>query len=179
MSCAEGGSGGRGGRRSTNRSLPRSSRKVKLEPPPSPILFAVIGPEPSPCPSRNASTFSRIKSGALVSIAPIVCLEMLRPVRRRLYLMRHAEVSYVGARDPEVVRLTERGLEQAAAAHGALEDVSFALVVTSSLPRTPETASDAAPRRGAQRRPGFDARRGATTEAVSTVRGRELVTTRS
>ena len=39
--------------------------------------------------------------------------------------MRHAEVSYVGERDPEVVRLTERGLEQAAAAHRALEDVEL------------------------------------------------------
>ena len=66
---------------------------------------------------------------------------MLCTLRRRLYLMRHAEVSYVGERDPEVVRLTERGLEQAAAAHRALEDVSFDLVVTSSLPRTVETAS--------------------------------------
>ncbi len=37
MSCADGGSGGRGGRRSTKRSAPRSSRKVKFEPPPSPI----------------------------------------------------------------------------------------------------------------------------------------------
>jgi probable phosphoglycerate mutase len=65
---------------------------------------------------------------------------MLRAVRRRLYLMRHAEVSYVGERDPEVVRLTERGLEQAAAARDALADVAFDLVVTSSLPRTVETA---------------------------------------
>jgi len=44
-------------------------------------------------------------------------------MRRRLYLMRHAEVSYVGERDPEAVRLTPRGLEQAAAAHRALRDV--------------------------------------------------------
>ena len=39
--------------------------------------------------------------------------------------MRHAEVSYVGERDPEVVRLTERGLEQAAAAHRALAGVEL------------------------------------------------------
>jgi broad specificity phosphatase PhoE len=70
---------------------------------------------------------------------------MLRTVRRRLYLMRHAEVSYVGQRDPEVVRLTARGLEQAAAAHRALDDVSFDLVVTSGLPRTLETAAAVAP----------------------------------
>jgi broad specificity phosphatase PhoE len=72
---------------------------------------------------------------------------MLRAVRRRLYLMRHAEVSYVGERDPEVVRLTEHGLEQAAAAHRALEDVQFDVVVTSSLPRTVETAAVVAPGR--------------------------------
>jgi len=59
--------------------------------------------------------------------------------------MRHAEVSYVGERDPEVVRLTERGLDQAAAAQRALSGVAFDLVVTSSLPRTVETASVVAP----------------------------------
>ena len=66
-------------------------------------------------------------------------------MRRRLYLMRHAEVSYLGERDPEVVRLTERGLEQAGAARRALEDVAFDLVVTSTLPRTVETADVVAP----------------------------------
>jgi broad specificity phosphatase PhoE len=59
--------------------------------------------------------------------------------------MRHAEVSYVGERDPEVVRLTERGLEQAAAARRALAGVAFDVVVTSSLPRTVETANVVAP----------------------------------
>lgn len=68
-------------------------------------------------------------------------------MRRRLYLMRHAEVSYVGERDPEAVRLTPRGLEQAAAAHRALRDVDFDLVVTSTLPRTVETAAVVAPGR--------------------------------
>jgi probable phosphoglycerate mutase len=70
---------------------------------------------------------------------------MLRTVRRRLYLMRHAEVSYVGERDPEVVRLTPAGLEQAAAARRALEGVELDLVVASSLPRTGETAEVVAP----------------------------------
>jgi probable phosphoglycerate mutase len=70
---------------------------------------------------------------------------MLRRVRRRLYLMRHAEVSYVGEHDPEVVRLTPRGLEQAEAARRALADVDFDLVVTSSLPRTLETAEVVVP----------------------------------
>jgi probable phosphoglycerate mutase len=70
---------------------------------------------------------------------------MLRAVRRRLYLMRHAEVSYVGQRDPEIVRLTQRGREQAAAARRALAGVAFDAVVTSTLPRTVETAAVVAP----------------------------------
>ncbi len=61
-------------------------------------------------------------------------------MRRRLYLVRHAEVTYAGADAPEDVRLTERGLEQAASARDALADVEFDLVVTSALPRTIETA---------------------------------------
>src|SRR3954466_3153212 len=133
MSWADGGSGGRGGRRRTKRSPPRSIRKVKFEPPPSPMRVAVTGPEPRPFASRKASTFSSTISGPSTTA-------MLRTVRRRLYLMRHAEVLYVGERDPEVVHLTERGLEQAAAAHRALAGIEFDLVVTSGLPRTIETA---------------------------------------
>ena len=59
--------------------------------------------------------------------------------------MRHAEVSYAGERDPETVLLTERGLEQAAAAHRALASVTFDAVMTSTLPRTIETADVVAP----------------------------------
>ena len=66
-------------------------------------------------------------------------------MRRRLYLMRHAEVSYVGRRDPEQVRLTARGREQAEAARHALDGVELDLVVTSGLPRTVETAEVVAP----------------------------------
>jgi probable phosphoglycerate mutase len=91
---------------------------------------------------------------------------MLRTVRRRLYLMRHAEVSYVGERDPEVVRLTERGLEQAAAAHRALDDVELDLVVTSGLPRTLETAAVVAPGREPERWPAFAAWRGGRLDDV-------------
>src|SRR4051812_40978591 len=140
MSCAEGGSGGRGGLRSTKRSSPRSSRNVKFDPPPSPIRVATTGPAPSPCRSRNSSTRSGTISGARVDIAA-----MLRAVRRRLYLMRHAEVSYAGEPDPRVVKLTEQGREQAAAAHRALAAVELDLVVTSTLPRTAETAAVVAP----------------------------------
>ena len=76
-------------------------------------------------------------------------------MRRRLYLMRHAEVRYVGERDVEAVRLTERGLEQAAAARRALEDIAFDLVVTSGLPRTVETAEVVVPDADLERWPDF------------------------
>ncbi len=66
-------------------------------------------------------------------------------MRRRLYLLRHAEVSYVGAGDPASVPLTTRGREQAGMARQALAGVEVDLLVTSSLPRTVETASVIAP----------------------------------
>jgi broad specificity phosphatase PhoE len=66
-------------------------------------------------------------------------------MRRRLYLMRHAHVSYLGESNPEVVHLTPHGREQAEAAGAALAGIDFDLVVTSSLPRTTETASLVAP----------------------------------
>ena len=161
MSWAEGGSGGRGGRRSTNMSPPRSIRKVKLDPPPSPIRVATTGPRPRPLASRNASTFSSTINGGWSAIAA-----MLRTVRRRLYLMRHAEVSYVGEHDPEVVRLTARGLEQAAAAGRALADVSFDLVVTSGLPRTLETAAIVVPGHEPEEWPAFAEWRGGRLDDV-------------
>jgi probable phosphoglycerate mutase len=65
-------------------------------------------------------------------------------MRRRLYLMRHAEVSYFAADGtpfgPRDVLLTERGREQATAAAAALAGIEFDRVVTSGLPRTLETA---------------------------------------
>jgi probable phosphoglycerate mutase len=81
---------------------------------------------------------------------------MLCRVRRRLYLMRHAEVSYVGQPDERVVRLTERGREQAAAARDALAGVELDLVVTSGLPRTLETAEIVVPGREPERWPAFE-----------------------
>jgi probable phosphoglycerate mutase len=91
---------------------------------------------------------------------------MLRSMRRRLYLMRHAEVSYVGGHDPQLVRLTERGHEQAAAAHGALEHVAFDLVVTSSLPRTVETAEVVVPEADPEPWSAFDEWRGGRLDDV-------------
>lgn len=65
-------------------------------------------------------------------------------MRRRLYLMRHAEVAYFeeGGRPlvPDEVGLTTTGEEQARAAAAALAGIRFDLVVTSGLRRTVETA---------------------------------------
>jgi probable phosphoglycerate mutase len=80
--------------------------------------------------------------------------------------MRHAAVSYVGERDPEVVRLTGPGLEQAAAAQRALAGVNFDVVVTSSLPRTVETAVVVAPGFAPQQWPEFDEWRGGRLDAI-------------
>ncbi|MGH3066729.1 MAG: histidine phosphatase family protein [Gaiellaceae bacterium] len=64
--------------------------------------------------------------------------------RRRLYLMRHAEVSYFGEDgtplNPANVSLNQEGVAQASAAAEALADVQLDRVVTSGLPRTLETA---------------------------------------
>jgi broad specificity phosphatase PhoE len=69
--------------------------------------------------------------------------------RRRLFLMRHAEVAYfdVDGRPvpPDTVTLTEEGLDQAGAAAALFEGTVFDRVVTSGLPRTVETARIVAP----------------------------------
>ncbi len=69
----------------------------------------------------------------------------MTPVRRRLYLMRHARVRYFEGLDPEQVVLTEEGQGQAEAAARALQAVPFDRVVTSGLARTLETARIVAP----------------------------------
>lgn len=64
--------------------------------------------------------------------------------RRRIYLMRHADVSYfdVDGRplDPRTVPLTDEGRRQAEAAARLLADVRFDFAVCSGLTRTHETA---------------------------------------
>jgi broad specificity phosphatase PhoE len=67
------------------------------------------------------------------------------PERRRIYLMRHAQVRYFQGERAEDVRLTEAGHRQAQAAAGALRDIVFDRVITSGLPRTLETARAIAP----------------------------------
>jgi probable phosphoglycerate mutase len=91
---------------------------------------------------------------------------MLCTMRRRLYLLRHAEVSYVGERNPETVLLTDRGREQAAAARRALEGVEVDLLVTSSLPRTVETAAILAPGREPEMWSEFDEWRGGRLDGL-------------
>jgi broad specificity phosphatase PhoE len=68
--------------------------------------------------------------------------------RRRIYLMRHAEVSYFEdgrPLHPDGVPLTAAGREQAEAAARTLAGIEFDRVLTSGLPRTVETARIVAP----------------------------------
>jgi probable phosphoglycerate mutase len=68
------------------------------------------------------------------------------PKRRRIFLMRHGDVTYFDdtgrAIDPERVPLNERGRAEASAAGQAFaaENVRFDRVIASGLPRTVETA---------------------------------------
>ena len=91
-------------------------------------------------------------------------------MRRRLYLMRHADVSYVdetGAPvNPEAVPLTARGREQAEAAREALAGAKLDLVVASDLPRTAETARIVAPGHEVERWPELAEWRGGRLDAV-------------
>jgi broad specificity phosphatase PhoE len=69
-------------------------------------------------------------------------------MRRRVYLMRHAEVAYFEdgrPLRPQDVSLTEAGRGQAAAARDALRGIRIDRVLTSGLPRTLETARIVAP----------------------------------
>jgi broad specificity phosphatase PhoE len=70
-------------------------------------------------------------------------------MRRRLYLMRHGEVSYFSKDgtpvSPVDVPLNEEGVEQAEAVAEALRGIELDRVVTSGLPRTLETAAIVAP----------------------------------
>jgi broad specificity phosphatase PhoE len=68
--------------------------------------------------------------------------------RRRIYLMRHAQVAYFEdgrPLHPDLVPLTAEGREQAHAAARVLQGIPFDRVVTSGLPRTVETARIVAP----------------------------------
>ena len=75
-------------------------------------------------------------------------------MRRRLYLMRHAEVSYFSDDgtpvNPAEVPLNEEGVAQADAVAEALRDIELDRVVTSGLPRTLQTARIVAPEADAE-----------------------------
>ncbi|HXH89285.1 MAG TPA: histidine phosphatase family protein [Gaiellaceae bacterium] len=91
-------------------------------------------------------------------------------MRRRLYLMRHAEVSYVDDAgrpvNPEEVPLTLRGREQAEAAREALAGVALDLVLASDLPRTAETAEIVAPGHEVERWPELAEWRGGRLDGI-------------
>ena len=91
-------------------------------------------------------------------------------MRRRLILMRHADVSYVDAAgapvSPESVPLTPDGREQAAAAREALAGLDFDLVVASDLPRTLETAAIVAPEAEVEAWPELAEWRGGRLDAI-------------
>ena len=75
-------------------------------------------------------------------------------MRRRLYLMRHAEVSYFdddgSPVNPAGVPLNEEGVAQAKAVARALGEIEIDRIVTSGLPRTLETAAIVAAGRDAE-----------------------------
>ncbi|PXW22618.1 histidine phosphatase family protein [Paraburkholderia caballeronis] len=72
--------------------------------------------------------------------------EFQLPARRRIFLMRHGDVTYFDdsgrAIDPDTVPLNEHGREQASAAGRAFaaQDIRFDRVIVSGLRRTVETA---------------------------------------
>jgi probable phosphoglycerate mutase len=78
----------------------------------------------------------------------------MRRMRRRLYLMRHGEVSYFAEDgtpvNPADVPLNDDGVAQARAVASALAGVELDRVLTSGLPRTLETAALVAPGIGAE-----------------------------
>lgn len=78
-------------------------------------------------------------------------MHALMPQRRRIYLMRHGEVSYFPdgrQAPPEGVPLTDAGRSQARAAAQALADVPFDRIISTGLLRTDETAAIVAGGRG-------------------------------
>ncbi|MBA3347892.1 MAG: histidine phosphatase family protein, partial [Actinobacteria bacterium] len=91
-------------------------------------------------------------------------------MRRRLILMRHGDVSYVGEGGepvkPEDVPLTAHGREQAAAARDALAGIAFDLVVASDLPRTLETADIVVPDSKVELWPELSEWRGGRLDAI-------------
>ncbi len=78
---------------------------------------------------------------------------MTAHARRRIYLMRHAQVRYFQGQHPHEVLLTDDGRRQAETAAEALRGAVFDRVVTSGLARTLETARIVAPGREPEHNP--------------------------
>jgi broad specificity phosphatase PhoE len=95
--------------------------------------------------------------------------------RRRIYLMRHAEVRYFEGVLPEEVVLTENGRRQAEAAREALAGIPFDRVLTSGLPRTLETAAIVAPGREPEHRRGLREIEGGELRGLEPQRVEELM----
>ncbi len=72
--------------------------------------------------------------------------------RKRIYLFRHGDVSYMTngqfVKEPNHVDLTPKGKKQALAIDENTKNVRFDRIVTSGLPRTIQTATPIAERRG-------------------------------
>ena len=92
-------------------------------------------------------------------------------VRRRMYLMRHADVAYFRPDGspvrPDEVELTAEGEAQAAAAGRALAGVDFDRVLTSGLSRTEATARIVAPGREAEAWPELRELQGGRLDAIA------------
>ena len=97
--------------------------------------------------------------------------------RRRIYLMRHAQVRYFQGQHPDEVLLTELGRAQAQAAAEALRGVPFDRVITSGLPRTLETAETVAPGVEIERRPALREIESGELRGVAPERVQEMMTT--
>jgi broad specificity phosphatase PhoE len=93
-------------------------------------------------------------------------------MRRRLYLMRHAEVSYFEADgkpvDASIVSLNDEGIAQARAAAATLAGIVLDRVLTSGLPRTLETAAIVAPGRDPETWPALTEIRGGRLSEIPT-----------
>ena len=80
----------------------------------------------------------------IMQIVMVSQLEQTINARRRVYLLRHGDVSYFDSDglpyEQEAVPLNEEGIRQANAAAEALRDARFDRLVISGLPRTVQTA---------------------------------------
>jgi broad specificity phosphatase PhoE len=96
--------------------------------------------------------------------------------RRRIYLMRHAQVRYFQGRHPHEVQLTELGRAQAQAAADALSRVRFDRAIASGLPRTLETAQTVAPGLEIERNPALREIEGGELRGVAPETVQEMMT---